>query len=74
MIEFFYGTGCRMNETLLLRVEDLDLDARQARVIGKYGRARIELFTPSAETARRAYLNGRRSGFVLQEEPESRRA
>ena len=33
LIEFFYGTGCRMNETLLLRVEDLDLDGRRARVV-----------------------------------------
>lgn len=69
LIEFFYGTGCRMNETLLLRVEDLDLDGRRARVVGKFGRARIVLLTPSAEIGVRAYLNGRQSGFVFQEEP-----
>lgn len=69
LIEFFYGTGCRMNEALLLRVEDLDLDGRRARVVGKFGRARIVLLTPSAEFALRAYLNGRQSGFVFQEEP-----
>ncbi len=69
LVEFFYGTGCRMNETLLLRVEDLDLEGRRARVVGKYGRARIVLLTPSAETAVRTYLNGRQTGFVFQEEP-----
>lgn len=69
LIEFFYGTGCRLNETLLLRVEDLDLDGRKARVVGKFGRARIVLLTPSAEFAIRTYLNGRQTGFVFQEEP-----
>ena len=69
LIEFFYGTGCRMTETLLLRTEDLDLEGRRARVVGKYGRARIVLLTPSAEMALRTYLNGRQTGFVFQEEP-----
>jgi site-specific recombinase XerD len=69
LVEFFYGTGCRMNETLLLRVEDLDLEGGRARVVGTYGRARIVLLTPSAEIAHRTYLNGRQTGFVFQEEP-----
>jgi site-specific recombinase XerD len=59
LIEFFYGTGCRMNETRLLRVEHLDLDGRRARVVGKFGRARIGLLTPGAELALRAYPNDR---------------
>jgi site-specific recombinase XerD len=69
LIEFFYGTGCRMNETLLLRVEDLDLDGRRARVVGKFGRARNVLLTSGAEFALRAYLDGRQTGFVFREEP-----
>ena len=69
LIEFFYGTGCRMKETLLLRVEDLDLEGQRARVVGKFGRVRIVLLTPSADSALRAYLDGRQTGFVFQEEP-----
>jgi site-specific recombinase XerD len=73
LIEFFYGTGCRMNETLLLRVEDLDLDGHRARVVGKYGKAREVLISISAVAALRAYLNGRQTGFVFQEEPGSQK-
>jgi site-specific recombinase XerD len=73
LVEFFYGTGCRMNETLLLRVEDLDLDGHRARVVGKYGKAREVLISISAVAALRAYLNGRQTGFVFQEEPGSQK-
>lgn len=70
LIEFFYGTGCRLSEVLLLKIEDLDLDARIARVRGKLGKVRTVLFTKSATDALRAYIKDRRKGYVfLQDRP-----
>jgi site-specific recombinase XerD len=40
LIEFLYGTGCRLSEVLRLKIEDIDLDARCARVRGKLGKIR----------------------------------
>jgi len=68
LVEFFYATGCRLSEAIHLKVEDLDLNARNARVIGKRGKVRIVLLTKSAEDALRGYLGNRRGGFVFRQE------
>jgi site-specific recombinase XerD len=66
LIEFLYGTGCRLSEVLRLKVEDLDLDARYARVHGKLGKVRTVLFTKTAAGALREYLADRRKGYIFQ--------
>jgi site-specific recombinase XerD len=68
LIEFFYGTGCRLSEVTGLRVQDIDLEARTARVTGKYGKTRVVLFTHSAERALRAYIGERKVGYVFQQD------
>lgn len=66
LIEFLYGTGCRLSEVLRLKIEDIDLDARCARVRGKLGKIRTVLFTKTAASALRDYLAGRERGYVFQ--------
>ena len=66
LIEFFYGTGCRLSEVLCLKIEDIDLDARCARVRGKLGKVRTVLFTKTAASALREYFADRKKGYVFQ--------
>ena len=68
LVGFFYATGCRLNEARGLKVEDLDLDARTARVVGKFGKARLVLLTKNAARALRGYIRDRESGFVFRQE------
>lgn len=68
LIEFFYGTGCRMGEVRRLRVEDLDLRHRTARVTGKFGKSRVVLMTESAADALREYIGMRKDGYVFQQD------
>jgi site-specific recombinase XerD len=66
LIEFLYGTGCRLSEVLRLKIEDIDFDARCARVRGKLGKIRTVLFTKTAASVLRDYLAGRERGYVFQ--------
>lgn len=68
LIEFFYGTGCRMGEVRRLRVEELDLRHRTARVTGKFGKSRVVLMTESAADALRDYVGNRKTGYVFQQD------
>lgn len=68
LIEVFYGTGCRLGEIVCLKIEDIDFDSRIADVVGKLGKKRIVLLTPSAVQALRAYIGDRQSGVVFQQE------
>lgn len=70
-----YDTAARANEALNLDVEDLDLDERQARIIGKGGDAQtIHWATPTARllprlignrTSGPVFLTDRRSGHPV---------
>jgi site-specific recombinase XerD len=68
LVEFLYGTGCRLAEVRTLKVQDVDLDARCARVRGKLGKVRIVLFTETARDALRAYIGERDSGYVFRDD------
>jgi site-specific recombinase XerD len=68
LVEFFYATGCRLNEARCLQIGDLDLNARTARVTGKYGKPRLVLITQSAADALRNYIGDRTSGYVFRPE------
>lgn len=65
LVEFFYSTGCRLSELIHLRVEDLDLNSRTARIVGKLNKVRTVFLTKKAATALRRYLKGRQSGIVF---------
>jgi integrase/recombinase XerC len=59
MLELFYASGLRLSELVGLNVEDVNLAARMARVLGKGRRERLVPFNRSAESAIRAWLRDR---------------
>ncbi|MHA7839181.1 MAG: tyrosine recombinase XerC [bacterium] len=67
LVELLYGTGIRIGEAVALDVRDLELAAREIRVMGK---GRKERVVPIPEQARRAmgeWLEVRRGPGVLGE-------
>jgi len=56
ILELFYASGLRLSELVGLDVEDVNLNSRMVRVLGKGGKQRIVPFNTSAETAIRAWL------------------
>jgi tyrosine recombinase XerC len=56
ILELLYATGMRVSELAGLDVEDLDLEQRSARVLGKGSRERVVFFGAPAEEAVRRYL------------------
>ena len=56
ILELFYASGLRLSELVGLDLEDLNLNARMVRVLGKGQKQRIVPFNHSAETAIRAWL------------------
>jgi integrase/recombinase XerC len=54
ILELFYGTGIRCGELVGLDLEDVDMDARMVRVLGKGRKERVVPFgRPAAEALRR---------------------
>lgn len=66
LIEFFYSTGCRLNEAVQLKIADLDFAVRQAKVRGKFGKARMVLLSESAVKALRSYIGDRKKGYAFE--------
>ena len=59
ILELFYASGLRLSELVGLDLDDVNLSARMARVLGKGGKPRLVPFHASAATAIRVYLNDR---------------
>jgi site-specific recombinase XerD len=59
VIALLYGTGIRVSELEGIDVEDIDLEAREIRVIGKGDKERLVPFGDVTEDHIRAYLNVR---------------
>ncbi|HXR17278.1 MAG TPA: tyrosine-type recombinase/integrase [Terriglobales bacterium] len=74
IIKFIYGTGCRLRESTHLRVEEINFENRTAHVHGKFGKTRIVFLPKSTVDALRAYLAGRTSGYVFQEDRPPQKA
>jgi len=68
LVEFFYSTGCRLGEATRLKIDDLDLNGRTARVVGKLGKARTVLFTKNAARALQRYIGDRQRGLVFRQD------
>lgn len=68
IIEFFYGTGCRLSEVRHLKIQDIVLDDRVARVVGKFGKVRSVLLTTNTVAALRAYIGDRTTGFIFRQD------
>jgi integrase/recombinase XerC len=59
ILELFYASGLRLSELANLDVDDVNLRARMARVLGKGGKERMVPFNGSTATAIRLYLPDR---------------
>lgn len=66
LIELMYATGCRAFELAALRIGDIDLESRTARVVGKERSPRIVVFDSRTMRTLKAYLNDRKRGYVFQ--------
>jgi integrase/recombinase XerC len=61
ILELFYASGLRLSELAGLDVDDVNLRARMARVLGKGGKERLVPFNGTTATAIRQYLPDRES-------------
>src|SRR5262249_42968316 len=62
-------TACRISEITGLQLENVNLEERTARVIGKGNKERIVPMTRRAAETLKLYLRERTSGFVFIAEP-----
>ena len=67
MFELFYASGLRLSELVWIDLEDIDLNARLVRVLGKGGRERVVPFNRSTADAVSAWMR-ERAPIVLARE------
>lgn len=67
LVELLYGTGIRIGELVALDVRDIELAAREIRVMGKGRKERIVPIPEAARVALGAWLDLRRHAGVLSE-------
>jgi len=67
LVELLYGTGIRVGELVALDVRDVDLVARQVRVMGKGRKERVVPIPGLAAEALESWLEERRRPGVLAE-------
>ena len=67
LVELLYGTGIRIGELVALDVRDLELAAREIRVMGKGRKERIVPIPEQARRALGAWLDLRRGPGVMSE-------
>jgi integrase/recombinase XerC len=67
LVELLYGSGIRIGELTALDVRDLELRAREVRVMGKGGKERIVPIPAAAREALAEWLEVRRHAGVLSE-------
>ncbi len=67
LVELLYGTGIRIGELVALDVRDLELTAREVRVLGKGRKERVVPIPEQARRALQAWLDLRRHPGVLAE-------
>jgi integrase/recombinase XerC len=56
LAELLYGSGLRVSEAIGLKLNDLDVSSRVARVMGKGSKERLAPLSDTAATALKAYL------------------
>lgn len=74
MLELLYGAGVRVSELVGLDIEHIDMDAREARVVGKGNQERVVPVGEAALAALRAYRSVRpalRSPKTGQQDPSA---
>ncbi len=60
IFELFLGTGIRIAELVNLDIDDVDLDGKHVRIIGKGGVPQVKFLKSSLRTLLRGYLKERR--------------
>lgn len=60
------ATGCRISELVGLRIDHLNLPAREAIVMGKGARERVVFFTEDVAQAFRTLIGERRTGYLFE--------
>ncbi|MFJ4252729.1 tyrosine-type recombinase/integrase [Microbacterium sp. NPDC090003] len=66
ILETLYGAGIRVSELCGLDIDDLDVDRRTARVLGKGAKERVVPFGVPAREALNAYLRRARPALVAR--------
>lgn len=76
LVEFFYSTGCRLEEVEVLNKKDIDWQNLKLKVIGKGNKERIVYLSPKAKVHIMKYLMSRLDAsealFVTERQPISR--
>ncbi|SDL21049.1 tyrosine-type recombinase/integrase [Natronincola ferrireducens] len=76
LVEFFYSTGCRLEEVEKLNKEDIDWQNLKLKVIGKGNKQRVVYLSPKAKVYIQKYLMSRldtcEALFVTERNPISR--
>jgi integrase/recombinase XerD len=76
LIEFFYSTGCRLDEVVKLNKSDIDWQDLSLKVFGKGKKERIVFITPKAKIHLKKYLMSRLDDcealFVTERKPTKR--
>ncbi len=65
VLEFLYGTGCRVGELVQVRVEDVNFAERAVLLHGKWSKDRSVPIGRKALAAIKKHLRGRRTGFLF---------
>lgn len=76
LLEFFFTTGCRLDEVCKLNLTDINWSDMSLRVIGKGDKERIVYISPKAKIYLRKYINSRKDQnealFVTERCPHTR--
>lgn len=76
ILEFFYSTGCRVGELVILKKSDIDWSTKSVHLFGKGQKHRTSFLNAKAEVALREYLNSRKDNnewlFVSDRKPYDR--
>lgn len=59
IIDFLYSTGCRVSELAIIKLSDLDWNAKSVHLFGKGRKHRTSFINAKSEVALRAYLESR---------------
>jgi integrase/recombinase XerC len=71
ILELFYASGLRLSELVAIDLEDINLNGRMVRVMGKGGKERLLPFNHSALTAIRTWMADRAAILAVRRRPRA---